>query len=431
MRIRTLTPAVQERLLRGRRTRDAGAERTAARIIADVRRRGDTALRAWTRQLDGLPLVDGGLVPDAERRAARTRVRPEFWRALAQAARNIRRVAEAQRPRDFEIRIEPGVRVGQMVRPIDAAGCYVPAGRFPLVSTLLMTAIPAQVAGVRRIVVACPRPSTEVLAAADFLGLTEVRRIGGAQAIAALAYGTSSMARVDRIVGPGNRWVAAAKQLVSADCPIDMLAGPTEVLILAERGDARALAADLVAQAEHDPDAVAMMVTTSPAFAGAVRDAVAAQLRDLPTGSPARASLDRSGAILVARDLARAVAFANRFGAEHLSVPSTAVARQITCAGSVFIGPWAAQSLGDFATGSNHTLPTAGAARARGGLSTADFVKCISVQRVSREGLRRLAPVALAFAEAEGLPAHARSVTVRRETRLRRRPAAGGRPGAR
>jgi histidinol dehydrogenase len=414
MRLLDLTPAVQARLLRARTGRDPAAERVAARIIADVRRRGDEAVRHWTRRLDG---GESGIIGRGALRAARRSVSRTFLAAVRRAARNIRLVAEAQLPRPWEIEVEPGVRVGQMVRPLDAVGCYVPGGRYPLVSTLLMTAIPAQVAGVRRIVVACPRPGSEILAAADELGLTEVRRMGGAQAIAALAYGTATLAPVDRIVGPGNRWVAAAKRLVSMDCPIDVLAGPTEVLLLADRGDPRALAADLLAQAEHDPEALALMVTTSRSLAAAVRAEVAAQLAALPEPSPARAAIAGRGAILVARDLDRAVAFANALGAEHLWVPTRAVAGRITCAGSVFVGRWTAQSAGDFATGSNHTLPTAGAARARGGLSAADFVRCISIQTVTRAGLVRLAPVVAAFAEAEGLPAHGAAVTRRLPSR--------------
>ena len=221
---------------------------------------------------------------------------------MKHAARNIRRVAEAQLPRSWSMTVEPGVRVGQRVTPLDTIGCYVPGGRFSLVSTLLMTAVPARVAGVRRIVVACPKPNAALLAVAELAGVTEILRIGGAQAIAALAYGTRSVPRVDKIFGPGNRYVTAAKNLVSADCAIDMLAGPTEVLVVATRGQARYIAADLMAQAEHDPDAMAILVTTSRALANAVQESLAEQLSALPPQNPARRALSDNGVILLAKE---------------------------------------------------------------------------------------------------------------------------------
>ncbi len=416
IRVLDLTDAVVARLLGARRRHDGRAERTAARIIADVRRAGDRAVRAWTRRVDGFdPARAGWRVGAAEQHAAARTVSPAFRRAFRRAARNVRRVARAQCPRRWTLTVEPGVRVGQLVRPLDAVGCYVPSGRSALVSTLLMTAIPAQVAGVRRIAVACPKPSAEVLFAATELGLNELYRIGGPQAIAALAYGTRRIAPVDKIVGPGNRWVTAAKTLVAPDCPIDFRAGPTELLVLAERGDPTVIAADVLAQAEHDPAAVALVVTTSRRLALAVRQEVDRQLATLPAKSPARAALRRHGAILIARSRTAAIAFANRYAPEHLALPGAepAIARRITGGGALFLGAASAQPLGDFATGANHTQPTGGAGRARGGLGVADFVKCISMQRVSGSGLRRLAPVVRAFATAERLPAHARAVDVR------------------
>jgi histidinol dehydrogenase len=307
------------------------------------------------------------------------------------------------------------VRVAQRVAAIENIGCYVPGGRFSLLSTLLMTAVPAQVAGVKRIVVACPRPNAAFLAAAEMLGIEEIAHLGGAQAIAALAYGTRSVPRVDKIFGPGNRYVTAAKGLVSGDCAIDMLAGPTEVLVLATRGQARFIAADLIAQAEHDPDAVALLVTTSRPLAIAVRDNIAEQLSLLPPTNPARRSLLASGAILIARNVESALRFANTFAPEHLSLPGGegSLARRLPAAGSVFIGPWAAQSVGDYASGTNHVLPTGGGARSRSGLSTWDFVRCTSVQILSLAGLRSLAPTVSALADAEGLVAHRRAVEVR------------------
>ncbi|MBI3669385.1 MAG: histidinol dehydrogenase [Acidobacteria bacterium] len=417
MRILRLTKANAERLLAGRRRRDLAAERVAGRIIADVRRRGDAALFRWTRRLDGVRLEAATLwVSRKERREARRAVGREFLRAVEHAARNIRRVAELQLPRAWSLEVEPGVRVRQRVAPLEIIGCYIPGGRFSLVSTLLMTAVPAQVAGVPGIVVTCPRPTGALLAAADLLGVTVIARVGGAQAIAAMAFGTESFPRVDKIFGPGNRYVTAAKQLVSRDCAIDLPAGPTEVLILAERGNSRLIAADLLAQAEHDADAVALFVTTSGRLARAVREETARQLAAFPATNPAWRSLERNGAILLAPSLEAAIHFANRFASEHLSLPGgeASLLAKIFAAGSVFLGPWSAQPIGDYASGTNHVLPTSGWARSRGGLSAADFVKCGSVQRISRAGLRRLAPVVAALAEAENLAAHAWAVEVRR-----------------
>jgi len=416
MRIQALTPKLEEKILAARHRTDAAAEAVAARIIKDVRRRGDAALFAWTRRLDAIQLTRKSMwVSAGAQRAALRQVPKELRSALEHAARNIRRVAEEQRPRSWSIAVEPGVRVGQRITAIETIGCYIPGGRFSLVSTLLMTAIPAQVAGVRRIVVACPRPNAALLVAAEILGLREIAHIGGAQAIAALAYGTQSVPRVEKIFGPGNRYVTAAKRLVSADCAIDLLAGPTELLIVARDGNASYVAADLLAQAEHDPDAVALLVTTSRKLATAVQAAVARQLRELPDGNPARRSLAENGAILIAGDTTAAVRFANRFAPEHLSVPGgeAGLLEKLDAAGSVFVGPWSAQSIGDYASGTNHVLPTSGGARTRGGLSTWDFVRCTSVQQVSAAGLRSLRPVVAALADAEGLIAHRRAVEVR------------------
>jgi histidinol dehydrogenase len=416
MRIEALTESAAKKFLAVRRRSDVAAERVAAKIVADVRLRGDAALFSWTRKLEHRRLTAKTLwVPTAERRAALRRISPGLRTALEHAARNIRRVAEKQLPRGWSITVEPGVRVTQRVTPLEAIGCYVPGGRFSLVSTLLMTAVPAQVAGVRRIVVVCPRPNAAVLAAAELLGVEEIAHIGGAQAIAALAYGTKSLARVDKLFGPGNRYVTAAKSLVSADCALDMLAGPTEVLIVATRGVARHIASDLVAQAEHDPDAVALLVTTSRKLASEVRDAVGERLSALPPTNLARQSLARNGAILVASGRAAAVKFANEFAAEHLSIPGgeAALVKELRTAGSFFIGPWSAQSIGDYASGTNHVLPTGGGARSRGGLSTWDFVRCATMQEISPVGLRSLAPVVAELADAEGLAAHKSAVEVR------------------
>jgi len=416
MRLLSLNNATARQFLRRRRASDPAALAAAERIVRDVQRRGDRALFAWTARLDKFDIGPRTMwVPRKEIAAARPSVAPELMRALEHAARNIRIVAQKQLPREWSLVVEPGVRVAQRVSPLDAIGCYVPGGRHSLVSTLLMSAVPAQVAGVRRIVVACPKPNAAVLAAANLLGLTEVARIGGAQAIAALAYGTHSVPRVDKIFGPGNRYVTAAKQIVSADCAVDLPAGPTEVLVVATRGNARFIAADLVAQAEHDPDARAIFVTTSKKLAAAVQAEVASELARLQATNPARTALARNGAILLAKSVAAAAEFANAFAPEHLSVPGAerALLADLRAAGSIFIGPWSAQSIGDYASGSNHVLPTGGWARVRGGLSAADFVRTSSVQQISRAGFRKLAPVVRALAGAEDLAAHARCVEVR------------------
>jgi histidinol dehydrogenase len=417
MRILKLTAAVEKQLLRARQERDAEADRVAAQIVGDVRRRGDAALSAWTKNLDGVDLrAEGVWISLREMRAAAESVSGEFARAVKHAARNVRRVAEQQMPRAWTVEVEPGVRVGQVVRAIETIGCYIPGGRHALVSTLVMTVVPAKVAGVRRAIVVCPRAHAELLAAAKILGVTEMARIGGAQAIAALAYGTKSVPRVEKIFGPGNRFVTAAKQLVSSDCAIDLPAGPTEAVVLAAHGNARWIAADLLAQAEHAPDAGSFLVTTSKRLARAVQAEVGAQLQRLPRTNPAQESVRRMGAILVAPSMAAAWDFVNRFAPEHLSLPEhgDALLRKCHAAGTVFVGPWAAQPLGDYSSGSNHVLPTGGWARRRGGLGAADFVKCISVQSIGRQGFAWLADDVHTLARAEGLPAHANAVEVRR-----------------
>ena len=416
MRIIKLTKNVERALLHGRRERDEKAHRVAARIIADVRKRGDVAIRQWTKKFDGVDLRAGMWVSSRAIEKAREDTAEETRMAMEHAARNIRVVAERQLPREWTLEVEAGVKISQVVRPIEAIGCYVPGGRFSLLSTLLMTVIPAQVAGVKRIVVVSPKPNAELLAAAAMLGVTRIGRIGGAQAIAALAYGTNSIVAVDKIFGPGNRFVTAAKQLVSGDCAIDLPAGPTEAIVLADDGDPAWIAADLLAQAEHAPDAVSFMVTTSRDFADRTQVEIREQLRGLPKTNPAQQSSVRSGAILLAPSMERACEFVNRFAPEHLSLPqnNTDLLQQVQAAGTVFLGPWSAQPFGDYASGSNHVLPTAGWARARGGLSTADFVKCISLQHISETGFARLGQDVQNLARAEGLLAHANAIEVRR-----------------
>ncbi|MCC7126132.1 MAG: histidinol dehydrogenase, partial [Acidobacteria bacterium] len=300
--------------------------------------------------------------------------------------------------------------VEQRVVPLERVGCYVPAGRYPLPSSLLMTAIPARAAGVGEVIVCCPRPDATVFAAALEARVDRLFRLGGAHAVAAMAYGTATVPRVDKIVGPGNRWVAAAKALVTADCAIDFFAGPTEILTIASDTPPAWVAADLIAQAEHDPDARAICITTSRRVAEAIATEVALQM---PASGPAAAALWTHGAIIVSKHLDEAIALANAAASEHLVVETDAIARRITHAGAIFIGRWTAQVAGDYAIGSNHVLPTAGAARSRGGLNAADFVKLISVQRLTARGLRRIADTITTLARAEGLDAHARSIDTR------------------
>jgi histidinol dehydrogenase len=416
MRIVKLTKNVERTLLRDRGELDLKAQRIAARIIGDVQRRGDAALIEWTRKLDGLDLTEGIWVPKREIELAGNNVSKDLRNAIEHAARNIRRVAEKQLPRAWRLEVEPGLSIRQEVRSIEAIGCYVPGGRYSLLSTLLMTVIPAQVGGVKRIVVVSPKPNTELLSAAQILGITQIARIGGAQAIAALAYGTRNIAPVNKIFGPGNRFVTAAKQLVSADCAIDLPAGPTEAIVLARAGNAQWIAADLLAQAEHAPDAGSFLVTTSHDLAVRTQREVRKQLLTLAKTNPAHRSATGAGAILLAPSMEAACDFVNRFAPEHLSVPeySNALLNKVQAAGTIFLGPWSAQAFGDYASGSNHVLPTAGWARARGGLSAVDFVKCISVQTITRRGFARLANDVQILARAEGLLAHAHAVEVRR-----------------
>lgn len=388
----------------------AEIRRGAARIVSDVATRGDAAVRAWTRRFDGRS-VNGPFALTRREIDRGWSATPRPVRlAIRTALRNVEKVAKQQRPRGFAVMVTAGVRVEQRVTPLAAVGCYVPGGRYPLVSTLLMTAIPARVAGVPDVTVACPNAAPAILCAAREVGVTCVLRIGGAQAIAALAYGTASIPRVDKIVGPGNAWVAAAKAIVSSVTSIDLHAGPSEIVIVSDDGRPEWIAADLIAQAEHDPAARAIFVTTRGPLGAAVAREVA---RQLPAAGPARHALRRHGAVVVAKSRQDAFDLVNRLAPEHVVCDGPDDARRVRTAGTVFVGPWSAQASGDYATGSNHVLPTGGAARTRGGLSTADFVRVFTVQTLTRRGLRTIGPSAIALAEAEGLLAHARSIRIR------------------
>jgi len=397
-----------EALLSPERTRDADTDRRVASIVSDVRRHGDRALLKYARTLD--KLAGAVEISQEEMRAAAAVVPRPVHAAIRTAARHIRVVATRQVPRPWRVRVAPGVSVEQRIVPLDRVGCYVPGGRYPLPSSLLMTAIPAIAAGVPDVVAVCPRPEPVVMAAALEAGVSRLFRLGGAHAIAALAYGTASVPRVDKIVGPGNRWVASAKALVASDCGIDFYAGPSEILIVSSRGRADWIATDLIAQAEHDPDARAVLITPSRRLASQVAAEVAARM---PADGPARLSLRDHGGIIVTRSVAEAMSLANAAAPEHLVVDDEKLASQVRCAGSLFVGGWSAQVAGDYAIGSNHVLPTAGAARVRGGLSAADFVRQITVQRLTRAGLSRIGSSVIDLARAEGLNAHAESIVVR------------------
>jgi histidinol dehydrogenase len=400
--------AAVKALLWPERDRDGETEQRVSQIVADVRTNGEAALLRYAREFDRL---EGPLeISRKEMQAAAKTVPVRVRNAIRVAAKNIRAVAKRQVPRGWKVRVASGLTVEQRIVPLDRVGCYVPGGRYPLPSTVLMTAIPARVAGVKDVIAVCPKPDAVVMAAALEAGVSRFFRIGGAQAIAALAYGTESVPRVDKIVGPGNRYVAAAKALIAADCGIDFYAGPTEIVIVATRGPAEWIAADLIAQAEHDPDARAVLITTSHALANQVGAAVDAAMP--PTG-PAADSIRAHGGIIVTRSKSEAIELANEAAAEHLVVDDDGMAKKVRCAGSLFVGSWSAQVAGDYAIGSNHVLPTAGAARVRGGLSAADFVRQITVQRLTQKGLTQIGPAVIDLATAEGLMAHAESIAVR------------------
>jgi histidinol dehydrogenase len=385
------------------------------RIVTDVRKHGDRTLLRYAAQFDGLASAAALRVTPEEMAAAWDALNPALRKALSTAAKQIRRFAERQMPASWNASPIAGLTTGQLVRPLGSVGCYVPSGRHPLPSTLLMTAVPAQAAGVNRIVVVSPKPAPETLAAAHLLGITEFYRLGGAHAIAALAYGTASVTRVDKIVGPGNLYVTAAKRLLAFDCAIDMLAGPTEIVVTSERGTAQGIASDLVAQAEHDPEALAIFITTRQDLAKEVIAEANLRSRDNPV---ARESLDRNGLVIVVASVDEARAITNLLAPEHLTVDAASDLKWVENAGSVFVGRWSAQPMGDYISGPNHTLPTGGMARVRGGLSVYDFVKLITVQEYSAEGLRALGPQAELLAEAEGLVGHAEAI----RTRLRKSP---------
>jgi histidinol dehydrogenase len=386
----------------------SSAEKAALPIIRDVRRNGDAAVRKYAQRWDKLQDSKPLRIAPEEMQAAWDDLSTDMRAALQQAATRIRQFCRWQMPREWN-RTAKGIRLGQIIRPLESVGCYVPGGQYPLPSTLLMTVIPAEVAGVRSVRVASPNPQRATMAAAAMLGVREFYRVGGAQAVAAFAYGTKSIPRVQKIVGPGNRYVTAAKKLVSCDCAIDMLAGPTEAVILLHEGTPAFIASDLVAQAEHDPATLPVLITRSPVLARDVVRQVLAQSADNPN---ARTAWETNGTVLLAASHEQALEWANQIAPEHITVSREDVSG-ISSAGSIFIGDYSAQAAGDYATGPNHVLPTGGGARLRGGLSVLDFIKLITVQELDSEGANRIASTVIRLAELEGLHAHARSMQLR------------------
>jgi histidinol dehydrogenase len=376
-----------------------------APIVSDVRFGGDRSVRKYAQRFDGFT-SDSFAVPTGGK------ISNDLEKALDRASTNIRDFAQQQLVKPWSMVV--GERVlGQIVKPLNAVGVYVPAGRYPLLSTMLMAVIPAQVAGVREITIACPQPTSEMLGLAARLGITNILKVGGAQAIAAMAYGTETIVRVERIVGPGNAYVAAAKKLVSSDVAIDFVAGPSEIVIIASDGNPTWIAADMLAQAEHDVDARAILITTSIDLANKVQKELEKQMDSLPTASVARVAIERNSAIVLCDSDDDAVALSNSIAPEHLSLYDETLVAGVTNAGSIFLGPFSPEAAGDYASGPNHILPTSGVAAIRGGLSVNDFVKVITTQRLTRGALQELGSTVSTMARAEGLEAHARSVEVR------------------
>ncbi len=388
-------------------------EPAVKRMIATVRRKGDAALRQYAQRLDGLAPDAALLASGGEMAAAWDQIPMDLRKSMQVAAANIRRFAQWQMPKEWTRKL-PGVTLGQRCLPLASVGCYVPGGRYPLPSTLLMTVIPAQVAGVERIVVVSPRPARETLAAAHLAGVKEFYRIGGAQAVAALAYGTANILRVDKIVGPGNLYVTTAKKLVAFDCGIDMLAGPTEIVVASEDGDPQWIAADLVAQAEHDPEALAVLVTSNADLA---REAAKEVQKQSALNKIAKLAIAKNGFIFITKDKQETESVTNRLAAEHLTIDNDKDLAWVRHAGSIFVGAQTPQTMGDYISGPNHVLPTGRLARVRGGLSVYDFLRLVTTQEYTLAGLAQHGPHAARLATAEGLVGHADSVRIREAAR--------------
>ncbi|MEE4155135.1 MAG: histidinol dehydrogenase [Erythrobacter sp.] len=428
-RLSTLDPDFEvrfNRLVNARRETENSVAGQVSSILADVKGSGDKALVELTQRFDGYPLIDDAdwIVTKERMEEAYGQVDPEQRAALELAAERVRAYHEAQFPEDRDYTDEAGVRLGAIWRPVDAAGLYVPGGRAAYPSSLLMNAIPARVAGVERVVVVTPTPKGHsnplVLAAAHVVGIDEMWRVGGAQAIGALAYGTERIKAVDVITGPGNAYVAEAKRQLFGVVGIDMVAGPSEILVIADGdNDPDWIAADLLSQAEHDPSSQSILITDDEGFARMVEDSIDLQLVSLATAKAARASWDANGAIIIVNDmLAEVPAIANRLAAEHVELAlekgvAEELLRSIRHAGSVFLGRLTPEAVGDYVAGPNHVLPTGRRARFSSGLSVLDFMKRTSFISLDQGALEAIGPAAVTLAEAEGLPAHAKSVKLR------------------
>jgi len=407
--------------------RDLGDDGRVRDIVAGlidvVRTRGDDALRDMARRFDDVEL-EAIEVPRSAWDDALQAIDGPVRAALERAARNIRTFHAAQVPDEVTVEVEPGVRVTRVSTPVERAGVYAPGGRAAYPSSVLMGVVPARAAGVREVVVCSPpgpggRPPAEVLAACAIAGADRLFALGGAGAVAALAYGTETVPRVDAIVGPGNRWVTEAKRQVAGDVVIDAPAGPSEVLVLADDdADPWLVAAEMLAQAEHDPDAACVLVTTSGRIARETEVALAEQLTDAPRSEICRQALTAAGAVLTVDTLDEAIDFAVRYAPEHLSImtaDAAAVARRIPTAGTTFVGGWASVAYGDYMSGGNHVLPTSGRSRSFSGLSTQHFLRSFTIQEIDQRGAESLADDVALLAEAEGLPAHAAAALARKD----------------
>ena len=402
-------------------TEGANITATVSDVIAKVRNEGDAALKELTEKFDRVTPKSIRVSSD-EIEEASARLTPEMKQALEQAYSNIVKFHEAQKPQPIKVETQPGVVCEQVTRAINTVGLYIPGGSAPLPSTVLMLGVPAQIAGCRKVVLCSPPPiADEILYVAKLCKIDEVYNVGGGQAVAAMAYGTESVAKVDKIFGPGNAFVTEAKRQVSNDfrgAAIDMPAGPSEVLVIAdETADADFIAADLLSQAEHGPDSQVVLVTPSPLIADQVTEAVQKQLKELSRASIAQQAL-ASSLIIIAESITQAIAISNFYGPEHLIVQTKNPRELLPLldnAGSIFLGNWSPESAGDYASGTNHVLPTYGYTKTYSSLGLADFSKRMTVQELSADGLKGLAPTVVTMAEAEGLDAHKRAVTIRVE----------------
>ena len=422
-RLHECSPAERKKLLKRSELDILEVLPAVIKIVEDVKRRGNSALLDYTKRFDGVELSEGELaVSENETKAAYEEIDPALRKAIRDAAESIKKFHSRQMPKSWMIQIKPGIRGGQIVRPLQRVGIYVPGGLARYPSTVLMGAIPAKLAGVNEVIVCtpCRRDGTidaATLVAADVAGVKKIFKLGGAQAVAAMAYGTATVPKVDKIVGPGNVYVAAAKLAVSLDVGVDFMAGPSEILILADKSaNAEYIASDMLAQAEHDPNSAAVLVTTSEWIAENVLEAIERKIEKISRRSIILSSLSKYGKIIVAEDIEDAIEFVNDYAPEHLEIVTNSpksLIKKIKNAGAIFLGPYSSVACGDFATGPNHILPTGGASRWRSGLSVLDFVRLPSVQELTKKGLRSICETVEKLAEAEGLPAHAQSVRER------------------